>query len=250
MPESFGTSVEKAHWLHFPSAGSTQDEVRSRLRNAILSAEDVAPWRVITGVTADHQTAGRGRRSKKWGDTKGALLLSVGFADDISEKDFPVRVARSAAAALLVSARSLFSNAPQTAAVKWPNDLLVGDRKAAGLLVETFSLKQRLRGMILGIGVNVIEVPADVPNAVALRSFSPEITADDFKLRFLRALDTMLCNPALAVREYETGLILPAIVRTPKGEGRPISYSRGVVTVETSAGRVELTDADIIAWEG
>jgi biotin-[acetyl-CoA-carboxylase] ligase BirA-like protein len=250
MPKSLGTSVEKAQRFHIPEVVSTQDEVRSRLRNTVLSAEEVAPWRVITGVTAEHQSAGRGRRGRKWVDPRGALLLSIGFADDVSEKDFPVRVARSAAAALLVSARSLFSDAPQTAAVKWPNDLLIAGRKAAGLLVETVSLKARLRGTILGIGVNVTDVPQDVPDAAALRFFSPQITVEDYELRFLRALDAMLEDPSLAVREYESGLILPAIVRTPKGEGRPVSYSRGVVTVETSAGRVELTDADIVAWEG
>jgi len=250
MPEIFGTSVEKAAWEHLTEAVSTQDEVRVRLEGAALSRESIAPWRVITVVTAEHQTAGRGRRKKRWIDTKGALLLSAGFADDGSEKEFPVRVGKSAAAALLVSARSLFSDAPHTAVIRWPNDLLVGGRKAAGLLVETFALGKQVRGTILGIGVNVTEVPEGVAEAAALSTFSPEVTKEDFRMRFVRALDVMLTSKALTRREYESGLVLPARVQTAKGEGKPVSYGGGVIVVETESGRVELTDADIVSWEG
>jgi len=250
MREIFGTSVEKAERHHLTEVVSTQDEVRVRLEEAGLSREAISPWHVITVVTAEHQTAGRGRRRKKWVDTQGALLLSAGFADDLSEKEFPARVGKSAAAALLVSVQSLFFGKPHTAAIKWPNDLVIGGRKVAGLLVETFMLKKQLRGTVLGIGVNVTDVPKEVTEAVALNAFSPEVTKDNFRIRFLQAFDVMLASKALTRTEYESGLVLPARVQTAKGEGKPISYDGGIITVETKSGRVELTDADIISWEG
>ena len=125
--------------LHYhQELGSTNDEA---LR---LAAAGVANFSV---VLADHQLAGRGRRGAPWLSESGAgLLFSLIFKPDY-EKELWSRLS-------LVSGLGIASvlqeqwNLP--AEVKWPNDVLVEDRKCCGILVET-----RQDYVVIGIGINV-----------------------------------------------------------------------------------------------
>lgn len=108
--------------------------------------------------TADYQSAGRGRLDHKWLAPKGAdLLMSVVL--DVSSLD-PERVATLPLVVGLAVARAL------DGAIKWPNDVFIDGRKAAGILCE-----RKDDVVIAGIGVNVLkrEWPAElVGRAIAL----------------------------------------------------------------------------------
>ena len=95
-------------------------------------------------AVADHQTAGRGRLGRTWEAPAGAsLLMSVLLKPDLA----PERRHLATAAVALAGAAAIEDAGPN---LKWPNDLLIGDRKVAGVLAEVDA------GMIVvGIGINL-----------------------------------------------------------------------------------------------
>ena len=92
-----------------------------------------------TVLVADHQTAGRGRLGRQWHAPPGSsLLASILFHE-------PGRTAlhRYTQAVGVAAVEACRSTAGVTAALKWPNDLLVGERKLAGVLAESAPIDPR-----------------------------------------------------------------------------------------------------------
>ena len=139
---------------YFERVGSTNDE-------AAIWAEAGAPDRAL--VVADGQTAGRGRKDRKWHTPQGAALaFSLVLKDlpDVSqmeppESPFPETIARLTALGALAVAEALRQEYGLAAQIKWPNDVLLDRRKVAGVLAEIHWLGVRPSAAILGIGVNV-----------------------------------------------------------------------------------------------
>jgi BirA family biotin operon repressor/biotin-[acetyl-CoA-carboxylase] ligase len=124
---------------HLGSVGSTSDRLRALPR---------APqWSV---VLADEQTAGRGRHGRSWISPPGGLYLSVLLRPNLAAGRaalLPLAVAVAACEAL--------EELGLRARIKWPNDLVVADRKLGGILVEASSDGSRLEAAVVGIGVNL-----------------------------------------------------------------------------------------------
>lgn len=143
------------------TVGSTQEVAFA------LAAEGAADG---TAVVADAQTAGRGRRGRHWhADPGTALLLSVVARPALAPDARPLL---SYAAAVAV-VETLHRAAGLEARVKWPNDVLVGGRKVAGILLEA-----RAGVVVIGIGLNVGQghFPAElagVATSVALETGRP-----------------------------------------------------------------------------
>jgi BirA family biotin operon repressor/biotin-[acetyl-CoA-carboxylase] ligase len=126
------------------------DEIDSTNRYALDAAR--AGERPGLVVVADHQRAGRGRRGRAWSAPAGSsLLVSILLAPPPA----PDRVQLLTMAAGLALSASVRSVAGVDAELKWPNDLVVGDRKLAGLLAETDVRDGRVCGVVVGIGCNV-----------------------------------------------------------------------------------------------
>lgn len=105
-----------------------------------------------TLVTADEQSAGRGRQGRSWSAAPGdALLMSLLLRD--------VKPLLPLAAAVAVCE----AVEPLEAAIKWPNDVLVGGRKVAGILLEMAAETDLLQWVVLGVGVNVNAAADDFP---------------------------------------------------------------------------------------
>ncbi|MHB8764317.1 MAG: biotin--[acetyl-CoA-carboxylase] ligase, partial [Deferrisomatales bacterium] len=187
-------------------------------------------------VIAEHQTGGRGRMNRTWFDLPGrSLLLSLVLRP-------PVPAAR-APAITFVAAVALAEAASRWVArerieIKWPNDVLVGGRKLAGILLEMRCEGQRVEHVILGVGVNVGggpgELPADVQHlATTLASHAEpaprrlEVLAA-FLGRFEQAYDEFLDQgfPAVQARWNEWFRLAGQWLRvqTPTGmmEGRAL----------------------------
>jgi BirA family biotin operon repressor/biotin-[acetyl-CoA-carboxylase] ligase len=142
--ESELSSLPLSAFRYFDATGSTNDD-------ALAWASQDAPD--FSLVIADEQTSGRGRMDRKWFTPQGAALaLSLILRPTNTERAHPSRTTGLLALSL---AESLLQHGlvPQ---IKWPNDVLLGGRKVAGILVESSWMGERLDAMILGMGVNVL----------------------------------------------------------------------------------------------
>ncbi len=137
-------------YLWSASCGSTQDV----LRGSALPEGAVA--------VTEHQTSGRGRVARRWEDTAGrALLLSVLLRPPAGAHAQQLSlVAGLAVAETIEEARDL-------AAIKWPNDVLLGGRKVAGILLESSG-----EDVVCGVGVNVSQTEAELPVGTRLPAAS------------------------------------------------------------------------------
>ncbi|HEU5197245.1 MAG TPA: biotin--[acetyl-CoA-carboxylase] ligase [Methylomirabilota bacterium] len=117
-----------------------------------------------TVVVAESQTAGRGRRGRTWQDEPGAsLLVSILLRPQLTPAQLPT-LSLTAGVAL---AEALATAAGLQARLKWPNDVLVGGRKLAGILLESRGLAPVVA---LGIGVNITQ--GEFPCELAERATS------------------------------------------------------------------------------
>jgi BirA family biotin operon repressor/biotin-[acetyl-CoA-carboxylase] ligase len=99
-------------------------------------------------VLTDNQTAGKGRQGRRWVDVAGRNVLSSTLLRPL----FPPHLLVMLASLAVVDA--IDRTCRVRAAIKWPNDVLVGDRKIAGILIETSHDRDGRLVAVLGIGVN------------------------------------------------------------------------------------------------
>jgi BirA family biotin operon repressor/biotin-[acetyl-CoA-carboxylase] ligase len=168
-PPELATAWLGRAWRHLPSCASTNDEAASWARAG-------APAGAV--VTADEQSAGRGRLRRVWHSPAGAsLYFSVVLRPKVEPSQLPpVTLAAGVAVAEAIARFDV------PARLKWPNDLLVatpaGERKVAGILTEAVTTGGRVEHVVVGIGVNL-----------AVRAFPPELEAIATSLAHVRASD-------------------------------------------------------------
>jgi len=141
-------------------------------------------------VVAEVQLAGRGRQGRSWVSQPGNLLVSVLFRPTLEALPF-ISIIGGIAAARAV--RKITGLDPK---IKWPNDLLIGGRKAAGILAESAISGDTVWYAVLGVGMNVsldTEETEDISsfatsmNAAAGR----EVPREDLLRQFLMDLDAL-----------------------------------------------------------
>ena len=120
-----------------------------------------------TVITADYQRAGRGQRGNGWFSSPKQNLLSSLFIKSTGltvDKQFYLSIAISLAAWETLASLSLHP------VIKWPNDLLVNNKKIAGILIQNSLQGKKIEYSVAGIGLNVNEkcFPPDVPNATSI----------------------------------------------------------------------------------
>ena len=132
-------------WL--PSVPSTMDVVAA-------AAHAGAPEGLV--VVADEQTSGRGRRGRQWSSPPGAgVYLSFLFRPASSGSEQPAISLLTLAAGVAVREAILCATG-LAADLKWPNDVMIGRRKLAGILAEAVGIGTGHEVVILGVGVNVL----------------------------------------------------------------------------------------------
>jgi BirA family biotin operon repressor/biotin-[acetyl-CoA-carboxylase] ligase len=134
--------------------GSTNDD-------AADWAEEGAPD--LSLVLAEEQTAGRGRHNRRWYTPHGA---SLAFSLILRAQGENAAISRMTALGALALSDALHNLYGLRALIKWPNDVLAGGRKLAGVLAEAAWQGDRLASVILGIGINI--APLSVPPQSAL----------------------------------------------------------------------------------
>jgi BirA family transcriptional regulator, biotin operon repressor / biotin---[acetyl-CoA-carboxylase] ligase len=185
-----------------------------------------------TLVTADEQTAGRGRQGREWVAAPGSsLLLSLVLREP--GESLPLAAAVAVCEAL-----------PVEAAIKWPNDIWLQGSKVAGILVEG---RPQEGWAVLGVGVNVREAPP-LEGVTALRAEGANIGNEELLAGLLSALDAWLSRPLPEVltawRSRDALLGMP--VRWQNGSGKGVGIDdRGSLLVDTASGRVALDAGEV-----
>lgn len=214
------------------------DEVtRSTQLTARSFAEEGAPeW---TLVAAAHQTEGRGRLGREWVDEPGrALMFSVVLRPDLPPERGGL-IPLLAGWALAVACREASG---AEARCKWPNDLVVGEGKAGGIIAESMLRGEAIEYVVLGVGVNVAAAPA-VAGAAAIGDVEPARALESFLVAFAGRYQPG--DPAFAgatVAAYrEVCATIGARVRARSTAGLVIEGE--AVDVDDAGGLVVLTDS-------
>ena len=144
-------------------SATVQDQVPILALDEIDSTNAEARRRAEAGeagplwITAARQTAGRGRRGRDWETAEGNLAASLLM---LTERP-PAEAAQVSFVAALAASDLARSCLPAgRIGLKWPNDLLIDGRKAAGVLVESGRHASSGLWLVVGVGVNLVEAPA------------------------------------------------------------------------------------------
>ncbi len=151
-----------------------------------------------TVVQADFQTAGRGRKERKWFSAPGKnLLFSILLKPEL-EIDYSKKIVL-AVAIILAETIKQYLNAhniePIDISFKWPNDLMVNGRKLSGILAESILRDKKIVAMVIGIGINLNEAQEDMDpeirdTATSLYQLTGQIIdREEFLTIFLRQFE-------------------------------------------------------------
>ena len=140
---------------------STQDIVN-------LAAQDGDPEGYV--VQALQQASGRGRHGNQWQSPMGNIYMSVLLRPECKvsragEFAFVVAVA------LYEALRGYIDETKHNITLKWPNDILVNGLKISGILLESHIKEEKMTGLVIGIGVNILTPPE---SAISLQDVSKE----------------------------------------------------------------------------
>jgi BirA family transcriptional regulator, biotin operon repressor / biotin---[acetyl-CoA-carboxylase] ligase len=216
--------------VHLRSTDSTNERAREL-------AEAGAPSGTV--VTADEQSAGRGRHGRVWSAPAGAALLYSAVLRPLDERHalLPLAVA-------LAVCDAIESVAPLSCRVKWPNDVWIGESKVAGVLIEA----RPPDWAVIGVGVNVAIADDEFASDLRWRATSVGHGVDVGDVR--RALDEALGARAEEPEEEtlsafgERDALLGREVRwvgagSDHGDGSGVARGideRGNLLVETTGG--------------
>jgi BirA family biotin operon repressor/biotin-[acetyl-CoA-carboxylase] ligase len=198
-------------------------------------------------VVAEEQTAGRGRDGRTWRSPRGGVWLGLLFRPPL-----PALGALSLRAGLVVADVVDDLVGAGSAQLKWPNDVLVGGRKVAGILCEGRWQGDTPQWLGLGVGINVAnDVPAELADrAGTLRERRPEIRRIDVLDLLVPAL-IVLTERDAALTESERAAfarrdwLLGRHLRAPLS-GRAAGVGPdGALLVDTGAGTTMVRDGHV-----
>jgi BirA family biotin operon repressor/biotin-[acetyl-CoA-carboxylase] ligase len=239
VPDYGGPAIEFG--LDAPFAVEYHDSLPStnaRARDLAAEGEtDVA-------VVANEQTGGRGRLDRAWHSPPGSILLSVLCRPDLPPAHAPA-LTLAAAVAVTETAREHGVDA----GIKWPNDVLVGEDKLAGVLTEMEGEADRVTWVVVGIGINVD--PEGLPDgATALCAHTADIDRRAFVQTLLERFDALRTDPSAVLaawRDHALTLGRRVRVETPTGDvvgtAREIEFP-GTLVVATDDGPVRVHAGD------
>ena len=213
-------------------------------------------------VTAARQTGGRGRRGRPWISEAGNLYASLLLID-------PAPLAKLASLPLAVAVavhdavKRALPPGGEPLEIKWPNDLLIGRRKASGILLEGETLPDGRHALVIGIGVNIAFKPEGTAYpATCLSEHGAHIGAEElFAYLFTSMADMLrLWNGGSGVarvvdrwRDHACGVGERITVNLPDRSVNGIFKGigdDGVLMLETGAGAIMPVAAGDVFFDG
>jgi BirA family transcriptional regulator, biotin operon repressor / biotin---[acetyl-CoA-carboxylase] ligase len=166
---------QRAPLIHYLS------EVDSTMNTARELARKGCPH--FTVAIAGRQTGGRGRLKRQWVSAEGGLYFTLVLRPQIP----PMVSFRLNLAAASILAQTLKTRFDLAVHVKWPNDILIGEKKICGIFSELEAEGDWVTYMNIGIGLNVNNDPAkDEPRAISLKQcLGREVSRKDLLADFL-----------------------------------------------------------------
>lgn len=141
-------------------------------------------------IVAREQRSGRGRGANHWLSPSGGGIYATAII--VRDKEAIALLPLEVANAL---SRFLSDTFGVDARIKWPNDVLIADRKAAGILIEA-RFDDSVAHLAIGIGVNIRNVGPMFPHAISIEEASgTSIDLADATRKFITALDAFLASP-------------------------------------------------------
>jgi len=226
----------------FDQIGSTNAEAMARARDG----ERGPIWFVTS-----EQTAGRGRRHRPWVAPRGNLASSILEVIDCSPAvaatlGFAAGLALEAALrriSIEASLRAAGSD-DMTFSLKWPNDVLAGRKKLAGILLEAETVADNRLAVVVGIGTNVIAAPEGTPTpATSLAALGVHIGAEEL---FAELSDSWAGFRAIWDNGRGFGEIRKLWLERAAGLGQPVAVQTGGATVEGSFDSIDETGCLIV----
>lgn len=194
-----------------------------------------------TLVVAQSQSAGHGRKGRLWHSGSGGLWMSLVLR--------PPTIEGLTLMASLAMVRTV-AELGVTARIRWPNDVMVGGRKLAGLLAESLLLGDRVEFVVLGVGLNVNNPIEEEIRAIAINlhelTGSPQ-DVERLRLAYLEHFEELYTrHRAQGARAYigdvrEVCELSGRRVRIETADGVAEGLIRGI----TDAGSLELEDGAI-----
>jgi BirA family biotin operon repressor/biotin-[acetyl-CoA-carboxylase] ligase len=149
----------------FEQTTSTNDVIEKLARDGVKEG-------VV--VFAESQTRGRGRLGRKWiSPAHKGLWFSILLRPDLR----PQETTQLTVAAATALRRAIFSETNLQPEIKWPNDILIGGKKVAGILTELSAELDKVRYIILGIGIDVNLDAGEFPTELEKMATSLKIEA-------------------------------------------------------------------------
>ncbi len=198
---------------HYGLIGSTNDLGMTRAR----ALESSRLW-----VVADAQEGGKGRLGRVWTSPQGNLYASVVLVGEAELKVSP-QLGFVAGVALIEALRELAPHAALT--LKWPNDVLAGDAKLAGILLEGTTLADGRFGCVIGFGVNCASAPTGLPYpAICLKDLGADVSPAQIMHQLSHSFAFML---GLWSRGDHFSIIRERWLSHAGLPGRPLGVQRG-----------------------
>jgi BirA family biotin operon repressor/biotin-[acetyl-CoA-carboxylase] ligase len=212
----------------FDQIGSTNAQALSRARDG-----ECGPMWFVTS----EQTAGRGRRNRPWIAPRGNLASSILEVIDLSPSvaatlGFAAGLALEAAlqkVSVEASLRTAGSD-DMKFSLKWPNDVLVGRQKLAGILLEAEAVADNRLAVVVGIGTNVVAAPEGTPTpATSLAALGVDIGAEEL---FATLSDTWTEFRGIWDNGRGFDDIRRLWLQRAAGLGQPVSVQAGATAVQ------------------
>jgi BirA family transcriptional regulator, biotin operon repressor / biotin---[acetyl-CoA-carboxylase] ligase len=230
----------------FDQIGSTNAEALSRARDG-----ECGPiWFVTT-----EQTAGRGRRHRPWIAPRGNLASSILEVIDLSPSaaatlGFAAGLALEAALRRVTGKPSLSSAGSDEMgfSLKWPNDVLAGRQKLAGILLEAEAVADGRLAVVVGVGTNIVAAPEGTPTpATSLAALGLDVSAEQL---FAALSDGWAEFRGLWDRGRGFGEIRRLWLARAAGLGQPVVVQAGGTTVEGIFATLDETGCMIVETPG
>jgi len=204
-----------------------------------------------TIVVAEKQSKGRGRLGRKWASPDGGIWFSILLRPALHPTECPGLTLLSG----LAIARSIRKSLELPAVIKWPNDILVKQRKVCGILTEMSAEMDRVHYVVIGIGINanvdMKELPEDIRNiATSLKAEAVrEISRTELIRTMLEELEIILDSTGGILRNAlhdikELSCTIGTMVKVNTGqtqiEGMALDITEsGALLLQTNDGNIQ-----------